>query len=348
MVAATQSNTPGKMKTTKKTGRTTKKTSKRIEGVWQPTCTQPISSSSPRAPRKVKISTDFSGMEAPVMGVKKQDPDVYFEHVFSSDSAVPCKKLIQGKFKPKRFYRNVKTRKQKHSLYSDLYMWGAPCVSFSSLGDGDGIDSPSGSLISCAMSYIKWQRPRATLMENVANLAKHKKHRRVLKGIIKCLCGFGYKVWVKILNSKDFQVPQDRSRVYLVAILGGSLQHDFKWPDIVAPPVTLQQILDSDTRDFAGRLPKGHRPKQLVKDAYKTVTQQGINPLSVPMAIDIGCAEKFKVFGVSEAKTLTTSRASVGGPWVSTKGRRTTLDEMFKIQGFNPRDYDGWAELGVT
>ena len=63
--------------------------------------------------------------------------------------------------------------------------------------------------------------------------------------------------------------------------------------------------------------------------------------------MDVDCSEKFSTFGINIAKTLTRTRGIQGGPWVSTRGRRVTINEMLRLQGFEPKDVD-WTGAGVT
>ena len=70
--------------------------------------------------------------------------------------------------------------------------------------------------------------------------------------------------------------------------------------------------------------------------ACKEAVSKGINPQVTP--VDIDCSKKFRSWGNNIAKTLTKARGQAGGPWISTRGRRTTVGEMIKIQGFMPNE----------
>ena len=50
-------------------------------------------------------------------------------------------------------------------------------------------------------------------------------------------------------------------------------------------------------------------------------------------------AHSLKNYAIDELRTLTSARGSTGGPWISTKGRRLTIEELFKCQGFTPDAY---------
>ena len=59
---------------------------------------------------------------------------------------------------------------------------------------------------------------------------------------------------------------------------------------------------------------------------------------------DCDCSEKYATYGLSVAKTITRARGGSGSPWVSSRGRRVAIDELFKLQGFDaPGDVPGQA-----
>ncbi|CAE8704276.1 unnamed protein product [Polarella glacialis] len=183
-------------------------------------------------------------------------------------------------------------------------------------------------------------------MENVPGLVT-KKHKRVLKGIIKSLKSLDYDVQTRILNSADYSVPQSRRRVFLVAIRNDSLRREFTWPEPTGSK-TVDAILDPLTSsDKPGRLPKAPRSRQLVIDAYAKVHAAGIDPRTIPVLVDVDCSPRYAVHGVNMAKTITRTRGQAGGPWVSTRGRRTSTTELLKLQGINDGEVP-WEEAGLT
>ena len=63
--------------------------------------------------------------------------------------------------------------------------------------------------------------------------------------------------------------------------------------------------------------------------------------------VDIDCSPKFATFGINIAKTLTRTRGIQGGPWVSTRGRRVTTDELLRLQGGEPGRVP-WKGAAIT
>ncbi len=76
--------------------------------------------------------------------------------------------------------------------------------------------------------------------------------------------------------------------------------------------------------------------RKIVIQALASLRRQGIDPFVSHCVIDHGGSKpNFRVNGFP---CLTAGRASAGGPWVTTRGRRTTLLEMVRVQGM---DYEG-------
>ena len=299
-----------------------------------------------RIPRIVTVGTDFSGMGGGEESFRK----LGVNHVvkFSCDNNKACEKLLKYKCKPEVFFEDILLRKPEDEPYVDVYLWAAPCQPFSTAGKGEGIaDARGGPMLNAAMGFIERNKPRLTVMENVKGLT-NKKNKVVLTTLVKKLKGLGYSVAVGLLNTKSYGVPQDRSRLYLVAVRKDSQRRDFQWPKPV-DPLPIAHFLDRvSPRDKAGRLPKLESAKKLAKRAYeKAWTEKNADPLSIPVFVDIDCTVKFSVFGINEAKTITRGRGAMGGPWVSTRGRRTSIKELFRLQGYNPADFP-WDAAGVT
>ncbi len=106
----------------------------------------------------------------------------------------------------------------------DLFTYSFPCQDISTAGKQRGFDEGSGSrsslLWECARA-IKVKRPKFLLMENVKALT-FKKHKDNFKRWRDTLEALGYSNYWAILNAKNFGVPQNRERVFMVSIWGGA------------------------------------------------------------------------------------------------------------------------------
>lgn len=94
-----------------------------------------------RAPRFVKVGTDFSGMDAAAQAFK--DLAVRHKLLFASDRHEPCRKLVTWVHNPAKFFDDVLWRKPEEEEYVHAYIWGPPCQSFSTAGMGRGVEDPA-------------------------------------------------------------------------------------------------------------------------------------------------------------------------------------------------------------
>ena len=100
----------------------------------------------------------------------------------------------------------------------DLLCAGFPCQAFSIAGKREGFADARGTLFFEIARLVADKRPAYFILENVPGLLSHDKGR-TFHTILSTLSELGYCVEWKVLNSKDFGVPQSRKRVYLVGYL---------------------------------------------------------------------------------------------------------------------------------
>lgn len=102
----------------------------------------------------------------------------------------------------------------------DIITAGFPCQSFSVAGKRRGFEDVRGTMFFYLANATKQIKPRYFIFENVKNLLSHDKGRTFIT-ILRTLHDIGYDVQWSVLNSKDFGVPQNRERVYIVGHLRG-------------------------------------------------------------------------------------------------------------------------------
>lgn len=121
----------------------------------------------------------------------------------------------------------------------DLFTYSFPCTDISAAGQQKGLDKGSGtrsSLLWECERAIEIKRPKYLLMENVKALVQ-KKFVSSFNEWQTILEGYGYANFAKVLNAKDYGVPQNRERIFLVSIrmdglegLAGNVQYYFPQP----------------------------------------------------------------------------------------------------------------------
>jgi len=144
----------------------------------------------------------------------------------------------------------------------DILIGGFPCQPFSNAGLKRGFEDTRGTLFFDVARIIDHRKPSMVLLENVKGFTTHDKGRTM--AIVKeTLEELGYNVFYKVLNAKDFGVPQNRERVFIVAINKkkmGSIGFEFPIPKKVE--TRLGDILDSKVDEkytISNKLWAGHK-----------------------------------------------------------------------------------------
>jgi DNA (cytosine-5)-methyltransferase 1 len=99
----------------------------------------------------------------------------------------------------------------------DLLVGGSPCQAFSVAGQRKGFEDTRGTLFFEYVDTLKHKQPKFFVFENVKGLINHDKGK-TLNIIAESFSEVGYRIDMELLNSKYFDVPQNRERIYIVGI----------------------------------------------------------------------------------------------------------------------------------
>lgn len=151
----------------------------------------------------------------------------------------------------------------------DILLAGFPCQPFSQAGLKKGLADTRGTLFFDVARIINHHKPKAFLLENVKRFKTHDGGKTFLV-VKEVLEGMGYKIFSEILNAKDFGLPQNRERIYIVGFLG---EVKFNFPIPPKTPVKLGDILEPKVHDkytISDALWAGHqrRKKQHEKNGF--------------------------------------------------------------------------------
>jgi DNA (cytosine-5)-methyltransferase 1 len=141
---------------------------------------------------------------------------------------------------------------EKDIPHFDICLAGFPCQAFSMAGKHMGFDDDykgkcRGTLFQDVVRICEYHKPKIIFCENVKGLTIHDKGRtfKIIKGAFEQI---GYTVYSQILNSKNFGVPQNRERIYLVCIRNDLLDNDliegFSFPIGNSDNTCIRDILD--------------------------------------------------------------------------------------------------------
>lgn len=124
--------------------------------------------------------------------------------------------------------------------YVDMVTGGVPCQSWSVAGKKRGFDDPRGKLWHDAIRVVEMVKPRVFIFENVKGLMDPR-NKANLELILEHFDKAGYIVHTQLLNSYDYNVPQNRSRIYIVGFRKDLKKYSevFKYP---TPKISHKQI----------------------------------------------------------------------------------------------------------
>jgi DNA (cytosine-5)-methyltransferase 1 len=163
--------------------------------------------------------------------------------VFASDiDAEACKVYEKNfKMKPQGDITLIHARDiPKH----DILCAGFPCQPFSISGNQQGFDDEHGrgKLFFDIVRIAKYHKPKILLLENVKNFEKHNNGKTIIT-VKEELNNIGYTVFYDVLCASDFEVPQQRKRIYIVAFRKDLKIDSFEFPRGAYSFKTLKDIL---------------------------------------------------------------------------------------------------------
>ena len=132
----------------------------------------------------------------------------------------------------------------------DLITHGSPCQDFSVAGSGKGGDIGTGtrsSLMWNTVAICEHCKPKYVIWENVKNVLS-KKHRHNFDNYLEEMERIGYNNFYQVLNAKDYGVPQNRERIFVISIRK-DIEKDFKFPKGFDNGIRLKDILEEEVEE---------------------------------------------------------------------------------------------------
>lgn len=165
--------------------------------------------------------------------------------VFSSEWDKFSQKTYEINFNEKPYGDITKINVQDIPEH-DLLVGGFPCQAFSYAGLKKGFKDTRGTMFFEIARILKNHKPKAILLENVKGLRSHDKGK-TFKAIIKILNELGYQTLeTTVLNAKNFGLPQNRERIFIVGFLNF---FNFQFPKPPMNKTKVKDILDSKVSD---------------------------------------------------------------------------------------------------
>ena len=207
--------------------------------------------------KKIKVGSDFSGVGAFDQALKRLGID--YETIFACDMDKYARQtFIHNYGKPKYYPENVYDREiPSESL--DIYITSPPCQAFSLAGKRKGEEDKRGILFYNSHEFIKKNNPRYFIFENVKGLLSDDNGKTFARWIDylggKSVNGnpvifpheesVSYHVYHKVLNAKNYGVPQNRERVFIIGIRDDP-DNNFSFPKEIPLIKRLKDILEEN------------------------------------------------------------------------------------------------------
>ena len=138
--------------------------------------------------------------------------------------------------------RNIVNINEEEVPECDGIIGGPPCQSWSEAGALRGIHDKRGQLFYDFIRILEAKQPKFFLAENVSGMLLPR-HKDALQNIKEMFTDAGYELSFQLLNASDYDVPQDRKRVFFIGIRK-DLGFKFEFPKNTFPKITLEEVIE--------------------------------------------------------------------------------------------------------
>lgn len=272
--------------------------------------------------KTINIATDCSGIEAPIQAINKLLDRKYknykLNHIFSSEKDTFAIKSLLANYSPKILYTDMITRTNitgKNIIINDIidiYICGFPCQPFSTAGKllGEN-DKQEKLLFPYCIKTIKQYNPKLFILENVKNL-KNNSYFSLIMGELKTLKN--YNINIEILNTKDYGIPQNRERLFIIGIFKKNQIKSFEIPK-VKPMKNIYDFFDHS-----------NKKPDIIPNFCKLSIKES-NSVFVDLSfVNVNSKDSYQFY----SPTLTTKY----NLWNNIYKRRATVKEYLMLQGF--------------
>jgi DNA (cytosine-5)-methyltransferase 1 len=276
------------------------------------------------------VGTDCSGIEAPLEALNQllyegEIPFSEIRHLFSSDIDKWCRESIKSNHSPEQLYTDMIKRDNKEAPEVDLYVCGFPCQPFSIAGKRGGMADPRGTVIHGCIDYIKTKKPKYFILENVMGLITHNAGDtwNVIQNLLSSLVD--YNISHKLLNTKNYGIPQNRERLFIVGIRQDLVRAPFEFPLPIPLTSSIHDYIDTqDTQTDSIR---------------QDVINSGMLEKIPKDAVFVDFA--FKKYHYPNSGTVCPCIAADSRTWCVPMGRYANIKERLALQGFRT---DEWKQ----
>ncbi|MDO5331660.1 MAG: DNA (cytosine-5-)-methyltransferase [Bacillota bacterium] len=277
---------------------------------------------------KIKFIDLFSGIGGIRIGFENNN----CECVFSSDIDEKACETYQLNFGEYPLSDITKVKLSEIPQF-DILCAGFPCQPFSIAGKRLGFEDTRGTLFFEVARILKNKKPKAFLLENVKGITNHD-GGKTLKTIENVLTNLGYKFEWKIINAKDFGIPQNRERWYCVGFKKSLFPKEgFNWPEKLEKEIKLEDIIKNVDKEE-------YKVSDIcIKNIEKGIENKKIEIKNTTLAYEIRASRcQFSNGVISPCLTAKMGTGGNNVPVVVSQKRKLTEKECLGIMGF-PKKY---------
>lgn len=292
-------------------------------------------------PKPLEAKFEFIDLFAGIGGFRIAMQNLGGHCVFSSEWDREAKKTYYANFGEVPFDDITKdiTKSYIPSGFEVLCA-GFPCQAFSIAGKRGGFEDTRGTLFFDVASIIKEKKPKAVFLENVKGLVSHDKGKTLATILYTLREDLGYFVPTpQIINAKDFGLPQNRERIYIVAFRKDLNIKEFNYPRPFSRNVAFKDVKEKSIVNGKYYLSTQYL-ETLIK--HKKRHESRGNGFGYEIVSDNECANAIIVGGMGRERNLVFDNRLVDfTPQTRIKGeinregiRKMTPREWARLQGF--------------
>lgn len=218
----------------------------------------------------------------------------------------------------------------------DILCAGFPCQPFSVSGKQRGFNDTRGTLFFDIARIVKYHKPKIILLENVKNLKAHN-GGATFEVISKTLNELNYNIYYKILNAKNYYLPQNRERITIVCIRKDIDSGKFEFPKEEQKFITISDIKEDDsiTKKYIIQRSDIKIDQNKLEKALK---QGKVNkPLQIGIIGKGGQGNRIyheNGIGITLAASSGGAASKTGAYYINGKVRKLSPREAARLQGF--------------
>lgn len=281
--------------------------------------------------KKMKFIDLFAG----IGGFRYALESLGCECVFSSEWDKYCQESYKLNFNDTP-YGDITKIDEKDIPSFDILCGGFPCQPFSVSGKQKGFSDTRGTLFFDIARIVAYHKPKVILLENVKNLKAHN-DGATFEVISNTLNELNYNIYYKVLNAKNFELPQNRERITIICIRKDIDSGNFKFPNGSDKFVTISDIKESDDKTEKYLLKRNdiHIDQEKLKNAKKNGRVN--KPIQIGVIAKGGQGNRIyheNGIGITLAASSGGAASKTGAYYINGKVRKLSPREAARLQGF--------------